>query len=101
MDIYKTMVFETSLGSVRKAAGAITNYLSEALALINGSYINKDYGSADRIEQIKSLTNVPVNFLKYYEEILRIKDIKTIFEVVHNFWKKQENFLRSLNLGKY
>jgi hypothetical protein len=100
MDIYKTMVFETSLGSVRKAAGAIYNYLSEALALINGTYINKDYEFANRIEQIKSLTNIPVNFLKYYEEILRSKDIKTIFEVVHNFLEETREFFKKFKPRK-
>lgn len=94
MDIYKTMMFETSLGHVRKAAGGISTYLCEALAIINGTYTKKDYGYAERIEQMKVLPKVPVNFLKNYEEIIRAKDIKTIFKVVHNFMEETREFFK-------
>jgi hypothetical protein len=100
MDIYKTMTFEKTLGSVRKAAGAIINYLSEALILINESYINRDFDSADRFSQIKSLKDIPDNFLKYYEEILRAKDIKNIFELIHNLLEETRAFFTKFEFKK-
>jgi hypothetical protein len=100
MDIYKTMAFEKSLGSVRKAAGAIINYLSEALILINGTYINRDYSSAERFSQIKSLNNIPADFLRYCEDILKSKDIKNIFELVHNLLEETREFFNQFEPKK-
>lgn len=92
MDIYKTMAFEKSIGNVRKAAGGIIDYLSYALAIINGTYINRDYGYSDRVKQIKSLPNIPENFLKDYEEILKAKDIEIIFKKTHILMKETREF---------
>jgi hypothetical protein len=94
MDIYKTMLFEKSLGDVRKAAGGILQYLSYAIALINGTYISGDYGYWGGTEQIKKLTKVPVNYLKNYEEILKAKDIETIFKLVHNLIEETREFFK-------
>lgn len=92
MDIYKTMFFEKSLGNVRKAAGGIIEYLSYALAIINGTYLNRDYGYSQRFEQIKALPKIPDNFLKNYEEILKAKEIETIFKSIHNLMKETREF---------
>ena len=100
MDIYKTMAFEKSLGSARKAAAAIISYLSEALALINGTYANRDYGFADRFSQMKSLKDIPDNFLKYYEEILRAKDIKNIFQLIHKLLEETREFFKQFEAKK-
>jgi len=94
MDIYKTMLFEKSLGDVRKAAGAINEYLSEALSIINGTYIRRDYGYSQRLEQMKTLSSIPENFLKSYEEILRGKDIETIFKAVHSLMEETREFFK-------
>lgn len=92
MDIYKTMLFEKSVGNVRKAAGGIIEYLSHALAIINGTYINRDYGYTKRMEQMKVLPRIPVNFLKNYEEILMAKEIESIFKSVHNLMEETREF---------
>lgn len=94
MDIYKTMLFETTLGTVRKAAGGIIKYLYEAITIINGTYTKKDYGFSQIMGQIKELANVPDNFLKYYEEILRAKDSDTIFRVVHKLMEETREFFK-------
>jgi hypothetical protein len=94
MDIYKTMLFEKSLGNVRKAAGGIIEFLSQALATINGTYINRDYGYSERIEQIKILPRIPVGFLKNYEEILMAKEIETIFKAVHDLMEETREFFK-------
>lgn len=92
MEIYKTMLFEKSLGNVRKAAGGIIEYLSQALAIINGTYTNRDYGYFNRMEQIKALPRIPSNFIKNYEEVLMAKEIETIFKVVNNLMKETREF---------
>lgn len=94
MNIYKVMLFEKNLSNVRKAAGGIIGYLSQALAIINGAYINRDYGYSERVEQIKALPSIPADFLKNYEEILRAKDIETLFKAVHNLIEKTREFFK-------
>ena len=105
MDIYKIMLFEKMLSNVRKAAGGIIEYLSQSLAIINGTYINRDYGYSERIEQIKGFPSIPANFLKNYEEILRAKDIENIFKAVHNLIEETreffEQFMPERNLKGY
>ncbi len=94
MDIYKTMLFEKAIGSARKAAGGIIEYLSEALAIINGTYLKRDYGYWLREEQIKSLERVPDNFLESYLEIIKAKDIETIFKAVHKLMGETREFFQ-------
>lgn len=105
MDIYKTMLFEKSLGDVRKAAGGIIEYLSQALAIINGTYLKRDYGYSQRVEQVKSLQRTPDGFLKNYEEILKAKEIETIFKKVHTLMEETreffEQFMPERNLKGY
>ncbi|MDV4150897.1 hypothetical protein R0131_08620 [Clostridium sp. AL.422] len=105
MNIYKTMVFEKSLGNVRKAAGGIIEYLSHALAIINGTYLKMDYGYSQILEQIKSLQMIPATFLRRYEEILSAKDIETIFKAVHNVIGETREFFEQFtperNLKSY
>lgn len=100
MDIYKTMIFEKSLGNVRKAAGGIVDYLSHALAIINGTYIQRDYAYAQRMEQIKGLSRLPSNFLKNYEKILRGKDVETILKTVHDVLEETRTFFEQLTPEK-
>ncbi len=99
------MAFEKSLSSVRKAAGGIIEYLSQSLAIINGTYLKRDYGYSQRVEQVKSLQRIPTTFLKNYEEILRAKDIETIFKSVHNLMGETREFFEQFtperNLKNY
>ncbi|ADL52960.1 hypothetical protein [Clostridium cellulovorans] len=92
MDIYKTMLFEKSLGNVRKAAGGIIEYLSQALAIINGTYIKRDYGYSERMEQLKTFSKIPTDFLKDYEEIIRAKDTEVIVKAVHSLIQETREF---------
>lgn len=105
MDIYKIMLFEKSLGNVRKAAGGIIDYLNQALAIINGTYLKRDYGYSQGIEQVKSFQRIPDDFLKNYEEILRAKDIEIIFKAVHNLMEGTREFFEQFtperNLKSY
>ncbi len=105
MDIYKIMLFEKSLGNVRKAAAGIIDYLNQALAIINGTYLKRDYGYSQRMEQVKSFQRIPVDFLENYEEILRAKGIETIFKAAHNLMEETreffEQFMPERNLKSY
>ncbi|GKX67502.1 hypothetical protein [Inconstantimicrobium mannanitabidum] len=94
MDIYKTMMFETSMCSIRKAAGGITKYLYEALAIINGTYTKRDYGCSQVNEAIKELPNIPAGFLENYERILRAKDVESILKLVHDLMNDTREFFK-------
>lgn len=100
MDIYKTMMFEKSLCSVRKAAGGIIEYLCEAIVIINGTYIKKDYGYAERLSQIKELKKVPRNFIENYEKIIGGKDIDEILQVTHNIIEETRDFFNGFKVEK-
>lgn len=92
MDIYKTMLFEKNIGAVRKATGAISQYLCESLSIINGTYVKRDYGYWDSRDQIKNLDKIPTNFLKFYDEIFKAKDIDAIFKLTHKLIEETRDF---------
>lgn len=94
MDIYKTMMFEMSFGNTRKAAGVITGYLLEALVIINGTYVKRDYGYWNIVEQVNELKNVPVGFTDIYEKILRAEDIDAVKNLVHCIIGETRNFFK-------
>lgn len=94
MDIYKTMLFEKNIGNVRKAAGAISQYLSEALSIINGTYVKRDYEYWDIRNQIKSLDKIPDNFLNLYEEIFKVKEVDSMLKVIHKLIEETRDFFR-------
>lgn len=100
MDIYKTMMFETSLSNVRKAAGGISEYLCEAVVIINGTYINGDYGYVQRVKQIKELAKTPSNFIENFENIIKAKDVTTIIKIVHEFIKETRGFFNQFSPKK-
>ena len=98
MDIYKTMMFEKSLCSVRKAAGGIIEYLCEAIVIINGTYIKKDYGYGERLSQIKELKKVPRNFIENYEKIIGGKDVDDILKVTHDIIDETRDFFNEFKV---
>ena len=100
MEIYKNMIFETSLCSVRKAAGVITQYLHQAIATINGTYPKGDYGYAEIISQVGSLKNKPEEFTSIYERILRQDDAKEIINLTFELIRDTREFLKQYTVNK-
>lgn len=86
MELYKNMIFEEELKNVWKASGYIANYLSQAVAMINGEYFRR--GPENQIAVLKGLKELPENFTELYEAIIQsgssdeIK--KACFEMIKN-----------------
>lgn len=95
MDLYKTMMFEKSFGKVRKAAGAIVQNLYEAIAMFNGAYTTKDFGSEERLSQIKGFEQLPINFEKNYKLLTIKNDINSLNSVVYDLINETRNFFKT------
>lgn len=78
MDLYKNMVFEESLGQVRKASGYIAGYLAQALACVNGTYFKR--GPENQIAVLKEMEHIPERLPKLYEGIVEAKTLKETIE---------------------
>lgn len=76
MEIFQTMMFEDSLCSVRKASGGIISYLMNAIAMVNGTYLENGYGNLKLA--IDGLEKVPSKFDVMYEELINEKTIVDI-----------------------
>ena len=81
MDLYKNMVFEESLGQVRKASGYIAEYLSQAIATLNGTYFER--GPENQIEILGNMKYIPEQFLFLYQAIVEAETIDEIKEITH------------------
>lgn len=68
MEIYKTMMFEESIGKIRKAAGYIADFLSIAVALSNQTYFKN--GQTNQISNLLAMEKIPVDFIDLYKAIV-------------------------------
>lgn len=100
MELYKNMIFETELCSIRKAAGVITQYLYESITTINGTYPKGDYGYVQIIKQIEGLANKPDDFAATYEKILGEENPERIIKLTFNLIKDTREFLRQYTVKK-
>lgn len=76
MELYKTMLFENSLGSGRKASGFIADYLSQAVATVNGVYFKR--GPENQISHLAEMYQVPEHFSTLFESLIAAKSLETI-----------------------
>lgn len=98
MEIFSTLVFEEKLYKIRKAAGGISSFLLNAIALMNGTYLTEDYGNLTA--EFNRLKNKPEQFRPYYYELLSSNDPDEIKEICKNlikvtrefFWNIKESF---------
>ncbi len=81
MEIYQTMMFENSLCAVRKAAGGISCYLMNSIAMVNGQYLKNGYGNLTI--EIKSLKAVPDKFEALYGQIFTADSIEKLQNICH------------------
>ena len=79
MDLYKNMVFEESLGQVRKASGYITEYLSQAIATLNGTYFER--GPENQIEVLDNMKYIPEQFTFFYQGIVKAETIDVLKKI--------------------
>ncbi len=73
MEIYRTMMFEDMLNKVRMSVGFIAQYLSIAVACINGTYFRKrlDLQTVE-LEQMKE---IPDHFIALYERVVKAASV--------------------------
>jgi hypothetical protein len=86
MGFYQTMMFEVELYKVRKAAGYITAYLSNAVAYANLTYLEN--GHCHLTEELAALHYLPMNFIELREMVARARSDgelkKVCYELIAN-----------------
>lgn len=90
MEIYQTMMFEDSLCAVRKAAGGISCYLMNAIAIINGHYLLNGYGNLTL--EMRNMKEIPKNYEKIYNDILLANSIEELQNKSHELIKTTRDF---------
>lgn len=69
MELYQTLVFEESIGKVRKGAGYIADFLSIAVAFVNQTYFKN--GQTNQISDLLGMKSIPENFIELYKAIVK------------------------------
>ena len=81
MELYKNMVFEESIGQVRKASGYAAGYLSQAVAAMNGTYFER--GPENQIAALCKMKHIPEKFTALYQGIVEAKALEDIKELCY------------------
>ncbi len=81
MKIYCTMMFEESPGRIRMASGLIAEYLSLAVACVNGTYFRE--GLEPGTSELSRMEEVPDDFIGYYRTLIRAEDAQEIRNLSH------------------
>ena len=90
MEIYQTMLFEDSLCKERKAAGGISCYLMNAIAMGNGTYLKNGY--QDLIREMERMEQLPEQFREDYEKIFQAKEKEELLHICYCMIKSTRDF---------
>lgn len=90
LEIFQTMLFESSMCKRRKAAGAIANFLTAAIAFENGRYLKKGY--EDLTSEIRDIRDVPESFGSLYHDMIRVKQVEEIKRICYRLLETTRNF---------
>jgi hypothetical protein len=90
MEIYQTMMFESDLCAVRKAAGGISCYLVSALAMLNGKYLSKGYEKL--LLEINEFDALPKDFSNAYTDLIYGENIESIRKYAHRLIELTRDF---------
>lgn len=96
MELYKNMMFDDNIKNVRKASGYIANYLSQAVAMINGAYFER--GPEDQISAMKGYNELPNDFTETYESIVTSKTNDEIKSSCHMMIKNTRDFFEERSI---
>lgn len=96
MVLYKTMVFETGICKIRKAAGNISDYLSVAIACLNQTY----FRGIDHIAELREFRMLPESFLPDYEKMLTAGNEQTLKEISFRMIQTVRDFFREKDIRK-
>lgn len=96
MELYKNMMFDDNMKNVRKASGYIANYLSQAVAMINGRYFER--GPEDQISVMNGYDELPHDFTKIYESLIKSNTIDEIKSACHMMIKSTRDFFEERSI---
>lgn len=95
MESYHTMLVENSLCKTRKISGDICCYLMNAIAMMNGTYLQSGYRSLSM--EMKRMQELPENFSIIYHRILLASNVNEIQKECHLLIKATNDFLSLRN----
>lgn len=93
MEIYQTMMFEESIGKVRKAAGYIADFLSIAIAFVNRTYFKN--GQTNQISDLLAMKSIPENFIELYKVIVNAGSIDELKKLCYKMIYNTRKFLNA------
>jgi hypothetical protein len=86
MGLYQGMLFEDTLYKLRKAAGYIVLYLSNAVAYSHGKYFSTSHQS--HLADLKAMKSLPKDFVRLYGEVAHARiaeELKKLcYEMIYN-----------------
>ncbi|MEA4888926.1 MAG: hypothetical protein VB070_05640 [Clostridiaceae bacterium] len=91
MEIFQTMIFEESLGKVRKAAGYIADFLSIAVAAVNLTYFKN--GQTYQIRDLAAMQDLPEDFIALYNAIVETQTKERLKELCYKMIRTTRHFL--------
>lgn len=91
-EIFRTMLFEDSLCNVRKASGGVCNFLMNAIAMINGTYLESGYMNLTK--DLHRMKEYPQEFEKIFGEILLAHSAEGICEKVYELIQVTRKFVK-------
>lgn len=90
-EIFQTMLFEEDLCNIRKAAGGVCSYLMNAIAMVNGTFLESGY--INLTKDLHIMKEYPSAFEKTFEEMLDQVHIDGIREKVYTLIKMTRAFI--------
>lgn len=93
MEIYQTMMFEESIGKVRKASGYIADFLSIAVAFSNQTYFKN--GQTNQISDLLAMKSIPKDFIGTYEAIVNADSVDELKKLCHKMIYNTRKFLNA------
>lgn len=81
-EIFQTMLFEISFCKLRKAAGGVCCYLMNALAMLNGTYL--EFGYMNLTKDLARMQKTPKGFLETFQNMLASNTLEDIQRSVYD-----------------
>ena len=91
MELYQTMMFEETLHKVRKAAGYIINFLSNAVAYSNMTYFKK--GHQNCIDDLFAMKSIPEDYMRLLQDIVQADSVGEIKKLCHEIIRNTRQYL--------
>lgn len=91
MEIYKTMLFESDFGIIRKAAGFVADYLAMAVACLNQTY----FKSFTRLEELREMKYLPEQFIEQYKHLISLQSPQELTVISHSMIQSIRNLFQT------